>query len=241
MEKSVRNKCQVRKSYRLLTPIHVLAKANDEVLANALRKYHGELLTNNKKISARLLSEYGIGMRCVSNHSVPTNKLNSLDSATTVKRRRGLLGLTGSRATAQRMSPQEAEQLVLNQMDKDSSRRQGVRTVQARIAFDTQTHLPRDFVSNVMHIHDEEGFAYRDPSSKKILRVQKNPIGIHERWAGDGHDKLYRIGFPIWAVVDDATGKSLDAWVVPSNRMGHIIGYLFLCLVEKFGGWFILF
>lgn len=134
------------------------------------------------------------------------------------------------------MPQQEAEQLVLNQMDKDSSRRQGIRTVQARIAFDTDTHLTRDFVSQVMHIHDVEGFAHRDPSSKKILRVKKNPIGIHERWAGDGHDKLYKIGFPIWAVVDDATGKWLDAWVVPSNRMGHIIGYLFLCLVDKFGG-----
>ena len=170
---------------------------------------------------------------------LPANKLNLLDSAASVKRRRAELGLTGSRVTTQSIPQQEAEQLVLDQMDKDSSRRQGVRTVQARIAFDAQTHLTRDFVASVMHIHDEEGFAHRDPSSKKILRVKKNPIGIHERWAGDGHDKLYRIGFPIWAVVDDATSRWLDAWVVPSNRMGHIIGYLFLCLVEKFGGWFI--
>ena len=180
-------------------------------------------------------------MRCVS-YTVSSYQLltlNSLDSDTTVKRRRAKLGLTGSHVTTQRLSQQEAEQLVLNQMDKDPSRRQGVRTVQARIAFDTHIHLTRDFVSYVMHIHDEEGFALRDPSSKKILRVKKNSIGIHERWAGDGHDKLYGIGFPIWAVVDDATGKWLDAWVVPSNRMGHIIGYLFLCLVEKFGGRFI--
>lgn len=96
-------------------------------------------------------------------------------------------------------------------------------------------------MSNVMHIHDEEGFAHRDPSSKFFLQVKKNPIGIHEQWAGEGHGKLFRIGFPIWVVVDDATGKWLDAWVVPSNRMGHIVGYLFLCLVEKFGGELILF
>jgi hypothetical protein len=137
------------------------------------------------------------------------------------------------------MPRQEAEQLVLNQMDKDSSRWQGVWTIQAKIAFDAQIHLTRDFVSDV-HSHDQEGFVIRDPSSKKILRVKKNPIGIHERWAGDGHDKLYRIGFPIWAVVDDATSKWLDAWVVPSNRMGNVIGYLFLCLIEKFGGQFVL-
>ena len=59
-----------------------------------------------------------------------------------------------------------------------------------------------------------------------------------ERWAGDGHDKLYSIGFPIWAVVDDAMSKWLGAWVVLSNRMGNIIGYLFLTLVEKYSGMF---
>ena len=88
----------------------------------------------------------------------------------------------------------------------------------------------------IMHIHDDSGFTLRDPSSKQIFRVKKVPIGIHERWAGDGHDKLYKIGFPVWAVVDDATGKWLGAWVVPSNRMGYIIGYLYLCMVELFGG-----
>lgn len=44
-----------------------------------------------------------------------------------------------------------------------------------------------------------------------------------------GHDKLYKIGLPIWA-------KWLGAWVVTSNHIGKIIVYLFLCLVEKFGG-----
>lgn len=87
-----------------------------------------------------------------------------------------------------------------------------------------------------MHLHDPEGFSHRDPYGKRIQRFPKHPIGIHERWSGDGHDKLYRIGFPIWAMVDDGTGKWLDAWIVPSNRMGEIIGYLFLCLVEKYGG-----
>jgi hypothetical protein len=87
-----------------------------------------------------------------------------------------------------------------------------------------------------MHQHDPDAFGERNPSGKKIQRSQKKPIGIHERWAGDGHDKLYKIGFPIWAVVDDATTKWLGAWVVPSNRMGIIVGYLFLLTVEKYGG-----
>ena len=93
-----------------------------------------------------------------------------------------------------------------------------------------------NFVSEVMHTHDNEAFASREPTAKRIFRVPKHPIGIHQRWSADGHDKLYKIGFPIWAIVDDATGRWLDAWVVPSNRMGDVVAYLFLCAVEKYGG-----
>jgi hypothetical protein len=89
-----------------------------------------------------------------------------------------------------------------------------------------------------MHLHDHDAFGGREPVAKRIHRVPKHPIGIHERWSGDGHDKLYKIGFPIWAMVDDATGKWLGAWVVPSNRMGEIVAYLFLCLIEEFEGMF---
>lgn len=105
-----------------------------------------------------------------------------------------------------------------------------------KITFETKTHLTRDFISDIMHTHDDKGFGFHDPSSKKTFCVKKFPIGIHERWAGDGHDKLYKISFLIWAVINDATGKWLGVWIIPSNRMGHIIGYLFLCLVELFGG-----
>lgn len=97
-------------------------------------------------------------------------------------------------------------------------------------------HFQRNVVSDVMHIHENDAFDAREPTAKKIFRVPKVPLGIHHRWAGDGHDKLYKIGFPVWAVVDDATGRWLDGWVVPSNRFGIIIGYLFLLLVEKYGG-----
>ncbi|KAF8231279.1 hypothetical protein L208DRAFT_1423588 [Tricholoma matsutake] len=91
------------------------------------------------------------------------------------------------------------------------------------------------FVLEVMHKHDSKGFKRCNPTARKIHRTPKVLIGIHERWAGDGDDKLYGIGFPIWAVVDNVTGRWLDGWVVPSNCMRAIIGYLFLCLVEKYG------
>lgn len=87
-----------------------------------------------------------------------------------------------------------------------------------------------------MHIYDDEGFALREPTAKQTRRVKKHPIGIHERWSGDGHDKLYQIGFPIWGTVDDGTSHWLGGWIVPSNRTGVVVAYLFLCLVEKYGG-----
>lgn len=89
-----------------------------------------------------------------------------------------------------------------------------------------------------MHEFEAEGFDHCKPVAKKILCIAKNPVGIHECWAGDGHDKLYSIGFPIWAVVDDAMSKWLEAWVVPSNRMGNILGIFSSFLWKKYGGMF---
>ena len=87
-----------------------------------------------------------------------------------------------------------------------------------------------------METHDADGFAKWDPTAKRIHREPKVPLGINERWSADGHDKIYGIGFPIWAIVDDGTGRWLDVWVVPSNHMGRTIAYLFLCAVEDAGG-----
>lgn len=87
-----------------------------------------------------------------------------------------------------------------------------------------------------MHEQDPEGFEFRSPAAKKIQRFPKYPIGINEKWAGDGHDKLNKIGIMIWAVVDDATSKWLGAWVVPNNRLGVVVAYLALSLIEEMGG-----
>lgn len=87
-----------------------------------------------------------------------------------------------------------------------------------------------------MHEQDPEGFNLRHPTTKKIRRFPKHPIGINERWAGDGHDKLNKIGIAIWGVVDDATSKWLGAWVVPNNRLGVVVAYLALTLIEEMGG-----
>ncbi|KAJ7208423.1 hypothetical protein B0H12DRAFT_1205974 [Mycena haematopus] len=178
-----------------------------------------EKITSNGQIAQRIKLEYGIET-----------------SESTVKRRRKKFGLTGGAATERALTDSQIEQLVLNTVDEDTAGRWGLRTVWHKIAADKGIILTRDTVYKFMQTHDSEAFAVREPTAKKIFRVAKFPLGIHERWSGDGHDKLYKIGFPVWMMVDDATGKVLKAWVVPSNRMGDIIAYLFLCLAEEYGG-----
>ncbi|KAJ7580940.1 hypothetical protein C8J56DRAFT_1057911 [Mycena floridula] len=103
------------------------------------------------------------------------------------------------------MDPAVATQLVVNEMGKDKAKRAGVRTVQAKVAFYASTHIPRNIVSDIMHTHDPKGFDGRESTAKRIFCVPKVPLGIHHCWAGDGHDKLYKIGFPIWAACDTLT------------------------------------
>ncbi|KAG2032503.1 hypothetical protein BDR03DRAFT_985638 [Suillus americanus] len=58
----------------------------------------------------------------------------------------------------------------------------------------------------------------------------------HLLMSGDGHDKLSKIGFPIWAIRDQWSGKWLGMWVVPNNRLKTSIAYLYLSLVYEIGG-----
>ncbi|KAJ7783955.1 hypothetical protein DFH07DRAFT_727199, partial [Mycena maculata] len=180
-------------------------------LEAALRGYHCELKTSNDEISELLKADYGIDK-----------------SASTVKRRRKDLGLTGGAATMKKTAKSDVVQLVLGKIDKDPAKRMGVRTLRAKVAFQDSVILPRKIVWEIMQEHDKDSFALREPTAKKVFRVAKYPIGIHQRWLCDGHDKMYKIGYPIWAIVDDATGKILKAWVVPSNRIRDIIGHMYI-------------
>lgn len=161
-------------------------------------------------------------------------------SESSIKRARKRHGFLGGASNLKTIPKADAEQLVLDQLDLDPAGHAGPRTIRHRIAAREQEHLPRAFVDQVMKTHAPDGFEKRNPSARRIMRFPKVPVGIHERWSCDGHDKLYKIGFPAYGFVDDATGKWLYGQIVPSNRFGVIIGYLFLCCVEKFGGKFLI-
>jgi hypothetical protein len=122
------------------------AGAGDETLRAALEKYHREKVTNNEKISKRLLADYDIRMRCGS--SWISSCLSQADdsdqcSASTVKRRRKEMMLKGSGATMKTIDIGNAEQLIVNKMDKDPAKRAGVRTIMHKIAFEDGIHLTR--------------------------------------------------------------------------------------------------
>ena len=90
----------------------------------------------------------------------------------------------------------------------------------------------------VIKTHAPNGFKKWNPSAKCIIQIPKVPIGLHEWWSCDGHNKLYKIGFLAYGFVDDATGKWLAGWIIPSNQFEMIVGYLYLCVIEKYGGRF---
>jgi len=151
------------------------------------------------------------------------------------------LGLHGSKSDFVKNLPAHVkEQIVLNQLDKDPTQKQGLATIKAKVNFDQNICLPHLLVSSIMHMHNSDSFTQHGPNSNKILHFPKNPVSINEWWSANGHDKLYHIGFPVWAVVDDATAHWLSGWVVPSNPMGDIIAFLYLSLIEKMGGMFFL-
>jgi len=117
------------------------------------------------------------------------------------------------------------------QLDKDLAKQQGVGTIKARIAFHQSVHLSCDDVRHVMLQHEPEEFERRDPGAKRIPRNLAVLIGIHERLSGDGHDKLYKIGFPIWAVLDFGSGmylasqKKQNSW---NDSLGANLWHWFL-------------
>lgn len=87
-----------------------------------------------------------------------------------------------------------------------------------------------------MHVQDPDAFLTRDPMAKKVHCVALIALGINHHWSGDGHDKLVKIGFPVWGIQDMWAGKWLGLWTVPDNWLKVTITYLYLSLVAELGG-----
>jgi len=144
---------------------------DDERVAELLRAYHHKKIMSRKLIQTMLLAE-GITM-----------------SEATISRRRKALGLLGS-GTATRVTPAVVKrQMVLDQMSKDPTSRQGPKTIQEGILFDTGISLTRYVILWPATVHDvyQEGFSFafhnfhlaegRTPVT--ILRIITSPWLLH--------------------------------------------------------------
>ena len=83
---------------------------------------------------------------------------------------------------------------------------------------------------------ERDGFDLREPTAKKIVRGQLVALGPHDEYSCDGHDKLVKIGFPIWGIRDKWSSFWLGLWVIPNNRLKDAVAYLWLSLIEQLGG-----
>lgn len=176
-------------------------------------------------------------------------------SEATVARCRRELGLFGSRVMAAKLPDTTKHQLVLDQLANDPCGRRGPRIVKELITNQTGIMLPRfglhifavvftelqgtwhsEYIRGQMMLQEPEGFATREPTSKKLSRKPLVVLSPHHEWSGDSHDKLTQIGFPIWGIRDVWSGKWLSLWVLSNNQLKNMIAYLYLSLCHQLGG-----
>ncbi|KAG8938640.1 hypothetical protein FRC04_008035 [Tulasnella sp. 424] len=193
--------------------------ANDPALRAALKQLHREGETNYGIIKTRLKKDYDIEM-----------------GEKTVQRRLHELNLFAAGKTAATMPIQQQRQLVLNELETDPNNRRGPANIKEGILFKHGVALRRDFVHSEMLQHRPEGFDVREPTAKRIPRGTLYALGPHDCWSMDGHDKLTERGFPIYGIRDKWSGQWLGLWVVPNNRVGNVVAYLYLSLVHELGG-----
>jgi hypothetical protein len=90
-----------------------------------------------------------------------------------------------------------------------------------------------------------EGFLKRQPGSKQqdIARVALVSIGPFHEVSADGHEKLngqaLRMGdisLPIYGYRDKWSGYLLKLLVLPDSRNAAPLAYVYLDLIEEYGG-----
>ena len=96
--------------------------------------------------------------------------------------------------------------------------------------------LYSDTIAEIQRMLDPAAAAARNPTSRQIRRVALLSDGPNEVWCCDGHDKLVKYGFAIWGMRDKFSRKWLGLWVMPNNRIGLVVAYLWLQVVRELGG-----
>jgi hypothetical protein len=179
--------------------------------------------------------------------------MSELNSGRTVARRWKELGMKASKATEESIPHGRIVQLVADQMSMDPSRRIGQTTLKQQLALRTGIHLKRygeyyisifkadlhvyrRTIGQIQKLLDNEAVVARSPNFRQIKRVPLTSQGPNEVWCCDGHDKLMKYGFAIWGVRDKFSRRWMGLWVLPNNRIGIVVAYLWLTLVRDLEG-----
>lgn len=92
--------------------------------------------------------------------------------------------------------------------------------------FASSSHLPELFQAS----------SASSPSSSSPVPTPIALAGPNEKWCADHHSKLSKIGMEIYGIRDKASGKWLGLWAIPNERVKQCLAYLYLCVVEAYGG-----
>lgn len=191
---------------------------NSDAFLNLLKEYH-KITTSRSEVKALLERRHNIYI-----------------SERTIGRRWRDMGLKGSRATEASMPRGDVVQLVVAHMEEDVAGTLGKGALKKQIALRTGVHLKRKTVGEIQSMVDPVAALARHPTSRQIRRVQLISRGPNEVWCCDGHDKLSKYGFGMWGIRDKFSRKWLGLWVLPNNRIGGVVAFLWLSLVHKLGG-----
>lgn len=127
-----------------MSDIFFLAPPDDPHVEALIRAYDRRNVTDRNLISELLRTEHNIYIAFV----LYISRFYTLSdfmvfSSATVSRRRERYGLKGSGATTRELPLQTKRQLVLDQMAKDPTSRQGPKTIKEGIVFGEGIHLTR--------------------------------------------------------------------------------------------------
>jgi len=88
-----------------------------------------------------------------------------LISVSCIKHRRNDLQLFRPHSKLQWLTEKEKEQVILQQLDKDPSKGQGLSTIKNHITHDQGIQLLCDTISGIMHLHNADVFLAPEPGS----------------------------------------------------------------------------
>ncbi|EJU02686.1 hypothetical protein DACRYDRAFT_99739 [Dacryopinax primogenitus] len=132
---------------------------------------------------------------------------------------------------------EEVAQAIVELVEEDVVCRWGRARIHHKLKLHKGMHDANSgFVRQYLAALDADNVLARTPGQQHLQKSSLWTIGPSEEWSGDGHDKLARMGLPIWGLRDKASWRLLGLWVVPNSHILQVPAVLFLQTVLAVGG-----